>query len=94
MSESLSTAGPAVQATQKRRIAVKDSQRKALRDWYHDDSNGKQSLKSCSRRWQEKYGYLLNRATCSKILSSQYAHLDEASSIVTGKDSARESTYH
>ena len=80
-----------IPAPKKRRIAVKDSQRKALQDWYNDDSNGKQSLQSCSCWWQAKYGYLLNKSTCSEILSNQYARLDQSTSVAAWKDSARES---
>lgn len=87
MSGSLSAA-PSIK---KSRIAVKDSQRKALRDWYNDDSNGKQSLESCSHWWQEKYGYALNKSTCCEILSSKYARLDQSTSVVAWKDKARES---
>lgn len=86
MSGSVSTA----RAIKKSRIAIKDSQRKALRDWYNDDSNGKQSLESCSRWWQEKYGYALNRSTCSEILSNQYARLDQVTSVVAWQDKTRE----
>lgn len=87
MSGSLSAA-PAIK---KSRIAVKDSQRKALRDWYNDHSNGKQSLESCSHWWQEKYGYALNKSTCCEILSNKYARLDQSTSVVACKDKARES---
>ena len=87
MSGSLSTA-PAIKES---RIAIKDSQRKALRDWYNDDSNGKQSLESCSRWWQEKYGYALNKSSCCQILSNQYARLDQINSVVAWQDKARES---
>ena len=44
-SSNSSSAGPP--AAKKRRIPIKDSQRKALRVWYNDDSNGKQSIETC-----------------------------------------------
>lgn len=95
MSESLSKAVEGTQGprpAKKRRIAIKDSQRKALRDWYNDDSNGKQSLASSSQWWKDKYGYALNIATCSEILSSKFAHLD-AGPVLVWKDRARETPH-
>ena len=59
------------------RKAIKASQRKALRAWYNDDSNGKQSLQSAGQWWLRTYGYVLNSSTCSDILSEKWAHLDD-----------------
>ena len=57
------------------RKVISNSQRKALRDWYNDDSNGKQFLKFASQWWLKTYGYELNISTCGEILSQQWAYL-------------------
>ena len=61
----------------KPRKVIKDSQKKALRDWYNDDSNEKQFFRSSSRWWEEQYDYALNIFTLSEIFSQKWAHLDE-----------------
>ena len=76
----------------RRRKAIKDSQRKALRDWYNDGSNGKQSLQSCSQWWKAKYGYVLSTSSCSDTLSSKYSHLD-AGPVLAWKDKARDTPH-
>ena len=70
----------------KSRKGIKNSQRKALQDWYNDDSNGKQSLKSASQWWLTKYGYELSSLTASKILSLKWTHLDNKP-VITWQDS-------
>ena len=70
------------------RKSIQNSQRKALRVWYNDDSNGKQSLESASQWWLTTYGYKLNTSTASEILSQKWAHLDDKS-IHTWQDSRR-----
>ena len=70
------------------RKSIQNSQRKALRVWYNDDSNGKQSLESASQWWLTTYGYKLNTSTVSEILSQKWAHLDDKS-IHTWQDSRR-----
>ena len=72
----------------KSRKAIKVSQRKALRAWYNDDSNGKQSLRSAGQWWLRTYGYVLNSSTCGEILSQKWAYLDDTS-ISTGQDSSK-----
>ena len=57
--------------TGKPRKAILDSQRRALRAWYNDDSNGKQSLRSSGQWWEKQYGYVLNTSTLSEILSQK-----------------------
>ena len=70
------------------RKSIQNSQRKALRVWYNDDSNGKQSLESASQWWLTFYGYKLNTSTVSEILSQKWAHLDDKS-IHIWQDSRR-----
>ena len=53
----------------RKRKSIKASKRKALRQWYNNNSADKQSLASAGRWWQEQYGYKLSAATCSEILS-------------------------
>ena len=52
-----STAGPS--AAKKRRIPIRDSQRKVLRGWYNDNSNEQQSLESCDHWWK------VNSSSCN-----------------------------
>ena len=62
------------------RKPIQDSQRKALRAWYYDDSNQvsmeRSKLKACSRWWQQTYDYHLSSFTASEIISSKWARLD------------------
>lgn len=68
----------------KKRIPIKE--RKALRGWYNDDSNGKQSLYTSGQWWKTTYGYELNTSTCSEILGLKYAYLDIVAGIPEWKD--------
>ncbi len=51
---------------------LQNSQRKALRAWYYDDSNqvsmGRFKMEACSRWWQQTYGYHLNSFIASEIM--------------------------
>ncbi len=62
------------------RKPIQDTQGKALRAWYYNDSNqvsmGRSNLEACSRWWQQTYGYHLNSSTASEIISSKWARLD------------------
>jgi hypothetical protein len=62
------------------RKPIQNSQQKALRTWYYDDSNqalmGRFKLEACSRWWQQSYGYHLNSSTASEIISVKWAWLD------------------
>ena len=69
------------------RKAIKVSQKKALRAWYYDYSNGKQSLQSAGQWWLRTYGYELSPSTCCEILSEKWAYLDDTP-ISTGQDPA------
>ncbi len=59
---------------------MENSQRKALRAWYYDDSNQvsmrRSKLEACSRWWQQTYGYHLYSSTASEIISVKWARLD------------------
>ena len=58
----------------------------ALRDWYNDDSNGKQSLHTSGQWWKTTYSYELNTSTCSEILGSKYSYLDTVAGIPEWQD--------
>ena len=67
------------------RRAILNSQKKALRVWYYDDSHhailGKSKLEACSHWWNQQYGYTISNSTISEIISSKYAHLNEDESL-------------
>ncbi len=62
------------------RKPIQDSQRKALRAWYYDDSNQvsmrRSKLKACSRWWQQTYDYHLSSFIASEIISFKWARLN------------------
>jgi hypothetical protein len=61
------------------RMAIQNSQRKALRAWYCDPTTtlgAKKTLADASTWWNSQYGYSISASTASEILSSKYAHLD------------------
>jgi hypothetical protein len=59
----------------KRRRAITNAQRRALRAWFFDSDTPK-SQSDASLWWQETYGYYLNSSTVSEILSYKYNPLD------------------
>ena len=68
----------------KTRHGITNIQRKALRDWYNDDSKGKVTQNDCRMWWKREYNYVPGNASISELLSFKYAYLDdkeEASSI-------------
>ena len=77
---SLATSPP----RKKTRHGITNIQRKALRDWYNDDSKDKVTQNDCHMWWKSEYSYMPGSTSISEILSSKYAYLDdkeEASSI-------------
>ncbi|GJC98971.1 centromere binding protein B [Colletotrichum higginsianum] len=60
----------------KRRKSIANSQRRALRAWFYDTTNGPKSQADASVWWKEAYGYHLNSSTVSEILSYKYDFLD------------------
>ncbi|OHE96346.1 centromere binding protein B [Colletotrichum orchidophilum] len=60
----------------KRRRAISNAQRRALRAWYYDQSEGPKTQADASVWWHEVYGYHLNSSTVSEILSYKYDFLD------------------
>lgn len=64
----------------KRRRAITDVERKALREFYHDQSNtngGRPSGKDMRHWFETRFHHLPSESTISEILSSKYARLDE-----------------
>lgn len=59
----------------KRRRAITNAQRRALRAWFFD-SETPRTQADASAWWQETYGYFLNSSTVSEILSYKYNPLD------------------
>ena len=61
------------------RMAIQNSQRKALRAWYCDPTTTlgtKKTLADMSTWWNSQYGYSISVSTASEILSSKYIYLD------------------
>jgi hypothetical protein len=61
------------------RMAIQNSQRKALRAWYCDPTttlSGKKTLADVSTWWNSQYRYSISALSASEILSSKYIYLD------------------
>jgi Fission yeast centromere protein N-terminal domain len=58
------------------RRAVTTEQRRALRQWWNDDSYGVRSQKEAISWWFSQFGWQLKSSTCSDILSAKWVHLD------------------
>lgn len=67
--------------SKKKRRAVSDAERKALRDYYFDPVNGKPSHKFLRQWFFEKFQHLPSQSTISESLSATFAHLDTQSSV-------------
>ena len=65
--------------SKKRRRAITDAEKKLLRDWAHDESNGKPSIKACIKWFEENHYRTLSASTVSEITSgriNRYARMD------------------
>ena len=60
----------------KKRRAITDSERKALRDHHADPANGRPPHKELRRWFQEKFGHTPSQSTISESLSARFVHLD------------------
>jgi hypothetical protein len=61
------------------RMAIQNSQRKALWAWYYDPMTAlgtKKTLADVSTWWNSQYRYSISISTASEILSSKYLYLD------------------
>lgn len=65
--------------TRKRRRAITDAERKALRDYYFDPVNGKPAHKHLREWFLQQYRHLISQSTVSESLSDTFAHLDTGS---------------
>ena len=59
----------------RRRIAISNAQKKALRAWYYTPGL-KKTLAEASTWWFSQYGYTLSSSTASDILSNKNRHID------------------
>jgi hypothetical protein len=69
----------ALLVTKRPRMAIQNSQRKALQDWYCDPTttlSTKKTLADMSTWWNSQYGYSISILTASEILSSKYIYLN------------------
>ena len=74
------------------RMAIQNSQRKALQAWYCDPTTplgAKKTLANASTWWNSQYRYSISALTASEILSSKYAHLDADISKVHDQERRR-----
>ena len=60
----------------KRRRAITDAERKALRDYYFDESNGRPPHKQLRQWFEQQFHHFPSQSTISESLSSTFAHLD------------------
>ncbi len=61
------------------RQTATNEQRRALRQWWADDSFGKREHKDAIEWWKQKYGVELKTSTVSDYLSPKYAFLESES---------------
>lgn len=66
----------------KRRRAVTDVERKALRDYFHDESNGKPPQKKLQQWFHKKFNHQLAQSSISDILGPTYVHLDNTKALL------------
>ena len=67
-------------AASKRRRAITDAQRKALRDYYNEASMANKKQEHLVEWFNQRFNHDINQSTVSKILSPKFAHLSEPSS--------------
>ena len=58
------------------RISYTNQQKQLLRKWWSDDSYGKREHKDAMLWWKNKFGTDLSTSTCSDILFTKWAYLD------------------
>ena len=63
--------------SKKRRRELSNAQRAEIRKYFYDDSNNKPSQKQVIQWFEEKHYHKLTLSQFSKILSNQYAYLDD-----------------
>lgn len=62
--------------TKKCRRTIDDAQKKELRDWAHDESNGNPSMKACIKWFEETHHRRLAASTVSEITSVKTNHYE------------------
>jgi hypothetical protein len=58
------------------RHPVTNEQRRALRQWWNNESHGIRSQKEAISWWFSQFGWELKSSTCFDILSAKWVHLD------------------
>lgn len=72
--------GTELLVTRKRRRAITDTERKAVRDYYFDPANGKPAHKHVQEWFLQEFRHLPSQSTISESLSTTFAHLDTGTS--------------
>ena len=75
--------------TPKRRRAITDAERKALRTYAASSPNGKPRHQDLSRWFESQYAHRLSQSTISTILGPKFAYLDTSTSIRPSKKKNR-----
>ena len=66
--------------TCKRRQAITDAEKKAVRDYYFDPANGKPAHKHVQEWFLQEFRHLPSQSIISESLSTTFAHLDTGTS--------------
>jgi Fission yeast centromere protein N-terminal domain len=68
-------------STRKRRRAITDVEKKAIRDWWAAASPGQKSHKKLRAWFQETHYHTISQSFISEILSDQYKRLDKSTKV-------------
>ena len=79
--------------SRKRRRAVTDAQRKALRDYYYNDSNYNKKHEHLIQWFDQQFNHKINQSQVAKILGPRYKYLSEpvpgSAAVVVRPDAKR-----
>ncbi len=75
----------------RRRRAISNAQRRALRAWFFSAPTGKTQA-AAAWGWQQRYGYYLNSSTVSEIISYKYDMLDDTGLLASADADGGEDT--
>lgn len=79
--------------TVKRRRAITDAQRKALRNYFRENIESKPSQKDLEEWFNNKYDHKISQSSISEILSPKWAYLDQVESL-NWPDAKKRKTSH
>ena len=68
-------------STRKRRRAITDAEKKAIRDWWAAASPGQKSHKKLRAWFQETHYHTISQSSISEILSDRYERLDKSTKV-------------